>query len=642
MLAALVLSAWLQEPTTPRALGWEDFPVFVWRETYQGKPLPAELARPFGGVILMRDEGSVWARERGLAYLVWNVAGRAPLHLDADEAWKTRVERWIETHDEALLVREPCWNDPQTLAEMQATFVATMKRHAQFPGLGFVLGDEVSLTPNGDPFDLCRCGFCEAKWRAYAGQRNLPERAPLTDEVLAQLRADDFASLGAWLARRRFEQDRAVQLIQELARRAGRDRGWSDVNAEVGLLGCKGQTAFGGVALERVVNDLDLIECYALDSARELAATAPGLWRHGLDGSTGPDPGPRLRLDTLFLEQAEPAELAWSLYNAWLRGATGLVLWSDTTLARLSAEARSRLTDALATVRAATVSQGKNSHRLTFRPEPGRGGVAVVRDADSTALSFLRDALEDGATWPRRKASYQQEHGTLERKVVTWMRLLEDCGLEPAAIELGSVCADCSVHGLGVLVLPEVLVLGDHDILRLSTYVERGGWLVVDGTLGWVDRDGRPRADVRERIAGQHPERIVDAPALGDYLAERLDPAAVEELRRFVLDLGPVFRERLSSWAEVRPLFRGAAAHIPWLVRSSELEPATPGYTLLPNLESVPERRRALRDVPLDDIVAPEGYRLEWILPPDGKVLRAGDVARLRLRPAGSATPPKR
>src|SRR5262245_49812132 len=167
----------------PHARGWDEFPVFVWREKYAGKPLPEELAEPFGGVILMREEDSSWARERGLSYLVWNVAGRDALHLDADDAWNARVERWIQTHDEKLLVREPCLNDPGTVQKLFATLDATLAKHGENPGLGFVLGDEVSLTPNGDPFDLCRCGLCEAKWKEYAQKNELPERAPLTDEV---------------------------------------------------------------------------------------------------------------------------------------------------------------------------------------------------------------------------------------------------------------------------------------------------------------------------------------------------------------------------------------------------------------------------------------------------------------------------
>jgi hypothetical protein len=54
----------------------------------------------------------------------------------------------------------------KTIAELHATLETTLKKHGEHPGLGFVLGDEVSLTPNGDPFDLCRCGSARRSGRS--------------------------------------------------------------------------------------------------------------------------------------------------------------------------------------------------------------------------------------------------------------------------------------------------------------------------------------------------------------------------------------------------------------------------------------------------------------------------------------------
>src|SRR5262249_44173362 len=155
-----------------------------------------------------------------------------------------------------------------------------------------------------------------------------------------------------------------------------------------------------------------------------------------------------------------------------------------------------------------------------LRPQPSPEAVAVVHDADSSAASFLRDALLDGPTWPRRKASYQREHGTRERELETWLRLFEDCGFEPGSLSLAALDADCARRFV-VLVLPELLVLDEEDVLRLADYVESGGTLVIDGTLGWVDRAGRRRepGDVRARLARSHPERVLDAPkSAGGYL----------------------------------------------------------------------------------------------------------------------------
>jgi hypothetical protein len=633
LLAALLVA--LQDPApaavAPRALGWDDFPVFVWRETYAGRPLPEELAEPFGGVILMREEGSLWARRRRLAYLVWNVAGRDALHLDADEAWEKRVEDWIRTQDPKLLVREPCLNDPATVAKLHATLGATIAKHGEHPGLGFVLGDEVSLTPNGDPFDLCRCGLCEAKWQEYARKQGLPECAPLTDEVRLGLLEDDFSKVGPWLARRRFDQEQVLAVLQGLiAADTVSSPSCTLPGPYLGLLGCSGQTAFGGVALERVMGQLGLIECYPLGDARELVATFPGVWRHALDFSSGPDLQPH-SLTTLFLRDESASGLAWQVFDTWIRGGIGIVLWSDAELATLPDAARLRLSEAITTVREIEWHFPDNAEPHPLRFSTRSDTVAVVRDADSTALSFLRDARLDGPTWPRRKASYQRTHGRLERKVDAWLRLLEDCGFHPGSIPLASVGAGCE-RAFGLLVLPEVLVIGDDDVDRLAAYVDAGGTLVIDGTLAWVTREGLPHSsgEVRERLARSHPERVLEAPgSIADYCLVRLDRERAEAARRFVREL-PMFRHPFWEPHAGFPRLSGAAADVPWYTVVFQEYPDEIGLALLPNLATREERQRALRDLPLEGITAPDGFTLQWIHPPEGKTLRAGDAAVLR------------
>ena len=623
--AVLLALALVALQASPPARGWDDFPVFVWRERHAGKPLPEELSAPFGGVILMREEDSGWARERGLSYLVWNVAGRDALHLDADEAWNERVEKWIATRDEKLLVREPCLNDPATLARLHATLDATLARHGAHPGLGFVLGDEVSLTPNGDPFDLCRCERCESKWREHARAHGLPERAPLTDEVRQRLVEDDFSLLGPWLARRRFDQDQLVRLLEELAPRCGMSPSWTGPGPYLGLLGCSGQTAFGGVALERLTDRIGLVECYPVGDSRELVATHPWLERHSLEHSTGPVDQARA-LTTLFVREETAAGLAWQVFDAWIRGCAGMVLWNDADLEALPSASRARLSEAVAAVRGMEwhFPDDPSPTRLRMGRRPRT--VAIVRDADSTAASFLRDALLDGPTWPRRKAAYQRLHGRLERKVETWLRLLEDCGFRPGSLPLASVCARCTSQ-FDVLVLPELLVVDEDDVERLRAYVEAGGTLVIDGTLGWVDREGAAwNRAVRERLREKHPERVVDAPdGVLRYLVERLDVERRLAARRFVLELPAVQRWRRSI-GQGLPSFTGDAAELAWYVAQFDPSETRTGLALLPNCATAAERAK-LRDVDLRGIRAPEGSTIEWIHPRGGDVLRAGDAA---------------
>ncbi|MEQ1891423.1 MAG: hypothetical protein ABL998_02680 [Planctomycetota bacterium] len=627
--AALVLAAAPQEPAVARALGWEDFPVFVWRETHRGKPLPPELADPFGGVILMRDEDSAWARERGLAYMVWNVAGRELFHLDADEAWRARVERWIETKDDALLVRTPCLSDPATYDRAFQTLDATLAKHGEHPGLAFVLGDEVGRTPNGSPFDLCRCGRCEERWRAYAQALKLPDRAPLTDEVLAALRDDDFTLLGAWLARRRFDR---LEFEHALLRVRERALGFPDPgflapiavrkyssSASVrgrpllALLGLKGPTAFGGLGAPPGL--FAAVEFYSVGEGRETLAASTHLGVHLVPGGTGRSEETLASLTTVFVADETPDGAAWTLWEHWLRGGHGAVLWSDSELARRP-EHRARLAEAVSELRAL---EG------LFAGLEQNGG-AIVYDHDSVAASFLRDARDDGATWPRRSAGYQAEHGTRERKVETWLRLLEDCGELPAAVPLQSLREDCG-REYHVLVLPEILVLDPSDVDTLRAVVAAGGTLVIDGRIGWVDRKGKPWSeDVFARLAAGHPERVLRAPeSLARYLDNRLDAEAAAATRSFARGL---FASRPSSGEAVLPPLDPS---VPWLVNQSFVGSTPEGGTvpycvLMPNLSTREDRRR-LRDLPLPVLAPGEG---EWIHPKGGGTLRAGDAAMLR------------
>ncbi len=599
MLLALLLGALLvprlvapqspPQPAPPRARGWSDFPVFVWRETYAGKPPPAELVEPFGGVILMRDEDSAWARARGLSYLVWNVAGRDALHLDADEAWNARVEKWIETRDEGLLVREPCLNDPATIAGLHATLAATIAKHGEHPGLGFVLGDEVSLTPNGDPFDLCRCGHCEARWKAYAATRGLPERAPLTDEVRSALLEDDFSLLGPWLARRRFDQDRLHELLGSLAERA---RGTEE--RPLALLGLKGRTAFGGVDPFTAASYVDVLEGYPtgpMPAILEGLRESPPDLRRSLDW----------QLATLFLDGESPAGAAWLAWEHWVRGADSLVLWSDIGLER-TRETTVRLGTAVEKIREVARLFPWHAHA---RPAQ----ITLVVDDDSAAASWLRDALVDGPTWPRRRQGYQERNGTLERAIHTWLDTADELGLTAEAVPLARI----RWAGASLLVLPQILVVGAEDVARLEAYLAAGGTLVIDGLFAWVDRSGQPWSNsVLEGLRRRAPERV--------HVASGSDARGL--------------LAALRSDSKPRFTITGPAAERSWLVRSirAHVGPPLEGVVLLP-LAPTAVARAELSDLRLD---VRSVWNIEWLHPPAGELLPAGDAAVFLLRPPDS------
>jgi len=598
VLAALALLV-LQDPAVPQSLGWDDFPVFVWREEHTGKPLPPELAEPFGGVILMRGEDSAWARERGLAYMVWNVAGREPFHLDADEAWRARVERWIETKDEALLVREPCLSDPKTLERAFATLEATQAQHGAHPGMAFVLGDEVSLTPNGAPFDLCRCTLCLERWKEHAMSRGLDPAMPRTDDVLAALRAGRTDGLGAWLELRRFRQQSLLDLLTRLGEKitAG--------GAVTALLGMAGETAFGGVATERV--PFPVVETYPLPGLRELADQPR---RHEQQV-----PPWRRELATLFFEEESPAGATWLLFEHWLNGADGIVLWSDRTLARAPA-LRARLAEAVGTIRmlqAGEPARWTPHSRYSAEHRPGR--LALIVDPDSNALAFLHDALDDGKTWPRRFASYQQEHGSNERRLQAWLAALERAEAPTLVTTLDAWRHELESGAqlrLAILAGRRVVDAADLELLARAT---KRGLLVIDGPFAEVDRFGRKHTT--DPLA-----------ALRAALGERLvvcDTRASEGVFEQISD----WMTRLGFETPPSARFTGKAAEQAWITFHARPFPSSEDRWRIAALPSTrePAERRRLTDLPLT-AEPPPGWELRWIHPQgEPRVLRAGEAA---------------
>ncbi len=537
--------------------GWDDFPVFVWRQRYRGKELPAELVEPFGGTNVERDDPAAWVLDAGLDFYVGHGPGRNDLHLDADRpSWKERWDAWVETRDEELLLREPCLSDPETVERMERTLRASLAARDGNHGLGVSLGDEISLTPSGGiPWDGCRSPACRAAWGASRAM-------PLTDAVRLAWSRGEVDELGEWLALRRFHHNVVFGTLERLA---------ASVDGPVGVLGLAGRTPFGGLSVSRAARRFDFVECYPLGDARQLL--------HSVRESRAETRS----LLTVFLQDDTPAGVAWQAWEHWARGGDGLVVWSDAALEDKPEHAAS-LAEAVRNIRKLQRELGR------FEPHPR--GVAVVHDDDATSLSWLRDALLDGPTWPNRFPSHQEERGTREVAVRTWLRYFEDLGHYPGALPLAEVSAR-TVERFPVLVLAHVLALDDDDVENLGAFVDGGGLLLVEGELGTFDRNGRRReTEALEELRGRSAKRIVGA-ELDGYLKKRLrlraeDRAALVDAR---------VHAALGSAGDAVLRRRPAPSQVPWLVtRCTVADARGPVYAAVPNLTSPDERAAHLAD----------------------------------------------
>jgi len=577
--------------------GWEDFPVFVWRQRYQQEALPEALVEPFGGTNRFRSGREKWIGDAGLDSYVTNAVGRDTLHLDMNQEWSERIERWIDVRDEAVLVREPCLGDPAVRETLFDTLRATL---AALPAderglLGVSIGDEVSLTPNGNPLDLCRSEHCLSLWAEYAAARELPTAPPSTDYVRRELSGEDHSGLGAWLEHRRFHHGRMLELLRELVAEARRH-----TDLPLGLLGLSGITAFGGVPVREAGELFDFIEVYPLGHHRELAS------------ESGAD-----TLATVFLQEERKDAAAWVAWDHWMRGGDGLVVWSDAYLEDQPAHARAL---AKAVVRIRELEE-------RFSPaDPLRPEIAILNDDDCDLASWLRDAMVDGATWPRRLASYHREHGTRESHLRAWLRLLEDSGVQPRVI--GPEDA-----------FPKVLIVVDHLVVgkpiqhRLRDHLREGGVVIHQGEFGWITDAGTRRKDPTiKRWSRLFPNLLAPPDGLETYVERRWRPRGASRMRAYGAKLvkrsrheGPTTLERLA-----RMELQREAADIPWFTSLRPI-PALDGRPLedhflvcmLPGYADRRERTERMRPWTYR-LELPEGLRLvEWLGPgelPEGRV----------------------
>ena len=589
LLLALTALPIAQDP----APGNDRFPAIVWRLDHPDRPVERRFVEAFGGVNVEGTAEARWARGEGLEFYVGHAPGRNDLHLQRDFPWyEAQWTRYWEDRDPAPLVRQPCLSQEETYRRLRDRIFLTLAARDGEHGLGVSLGDEVGLTPYGAPFDLCGSRACREAFASFLAEserwnqlREEGRPLPFPDtETTCQAWLDGDAShVAAWLARREFHYEVMIGLLARLAA-VSRERSPA---TPVGLFGLGGRTAFGGVGPEAILPHLDFIESYPILDSRELLYTLR-------------EPGVR-SFATIFRQMDAPHSPTWQVWEHWLRGGDGVILWCDRDLSEDETYFET-LRDAVAAVRELRA-------RLPgWAPAP-RGG-ALIHHADSLALSWLRDALHDGATWPKRFASYHNEHGTREVALRACLRWLEDAGLLPGSLPLERVGAETVVR-FPFLVANELIVVEEEELRALRSYVEAGGTLLLHGGFAVYDRRGaRSRLGARESLEKLAPERVIGLelkPAY--YLAERSRSGSPYAQERIDLLRGILGSETLPEW---RPAQRKSQPR--WLLAQSPLSEGG-GFlcAAVPNLPDPPSRA-ALRALRIE-IEGVDPARITWIHP---------------------------
>jgi hypothetical protein len=411
---------------------------------------------------------------------------RAPLY---DEDYKG----YTATHDKRYLVRRPCFDDPAFWEKVPLRVQTQVRSFAPYHPLLYDLRDEASLGRFVNPMDYCFGPYTLRAFRRWL-QAQYPTLAALNQEW-----GTTFRSWGAVIPLTTYE----VKARERAALRAGQpenDAPWADHRAymdfsfartlarlrsdarkvdattPVGIEGAQMPSAWGGCDLWRLSQAVDWLEPYDVANSRVILRSFLRPAAPVFSTVFGSDL-PRIR-----------RRLWWLL----LQGDHGCIIWDDEqsrcvekTKAGLPLTARGRgLAPLFAELKAV-------APRL-FPLERRDDRIAIHYSAASIRAHWMFDSREDGDTWPRRLSSYEATHSRLARVRDSFLRVIEDLGLQPSfvasePIENGRLMAD----GYRVLLLPQSVAMSAKECRQVEAFARAGGTVIADNMTATMDEHCR-------------------------------------------------------------------------------------------------------------------------------------------------------
>ncbi|MEO6593569.1 MAG: hypothetical protein ABIP94_02315, partial [Planctomycetota bacterium] len=165
-------------------------------------------------------------------------------------------------------------------------------------------------------------------------------------------------------------------------------------------------------------------------------------------------------------------------------GLAGVVVWNDGTVAAA---------DGKPTPFGGAVQQGVQRLLPVLDACAGAvveaGPVWVLESQASVRVWWMLDSAADGMTWVRRLSSYESTHSTSQAARLGWIRLLQDLGLQPHFVAEATLPERLLQQRPRCLVLPAAIALADRTVQAITAYVQAGGIVMGDHTVGLYDGD---------------------------------------------------------------------------------------------------------------------------------------------------------
>jgi hypothetical protein len=486
LLAALSLFFAFTTPALPAA--WPDYQIIEWQPG-----TPAELATlkrigvTAGMVFSPKDAGPL--KQAGLRYYVENIA----------TDFYSAYHRWSPTQrigarfaalqkryaadpaDLSVFNRDPSLSDPLWLHRIEDRLIRVVHAAAPDHPLYYNLGDETGIAELTAPWDFDLSPVALAAFHGWLRTQY---------HSLAALNSEWGTSYTSWNeAIPELTQQAINQTSNNYARwsdfkawmdtafadslRAGTDAVHkADPSALAAIEG--GQVpGWGGYDYLRLAHVVDVMELYPADeNLAILRSQNPAI----------------ITLTTSFRADPQRLHMIW---QAWLEGCRGLVLWNGNH--RIVAPDGTLRPDGQAYAPVFAALRGPLGQAV-LNATPIHDKVAVLYSPASFRIHWLLEQKPDPTAWITRSLS-EDDHGNAQREALAAAgNTLAHLGLSPTYIGPAQL-AHGDLHGARVLILPGTIALSNADIRAIRVFAAAGGHVLTDAEPGLFDQHGRRRAE---------------------------------------------------------------------------------------------------------------------------------------------------
>jgi len=434
------------------------------------------------------DDSRLWPG-LGFGFYVDNMIAELGFHSARAALYQSDWQGYTTTRDKRFLARNPSFEDPAFWEQARQKVQSIVSRHKADKPLLYNLRDEPSLGSFTSPMDYSFSPSTLGAFRQWL-QTQYATLADLNREWETSFaRWDDVTPLTTFEIKDRERLELARNLRENYApwadHRAFMDISFTgaidrlrslvhqlDPDTPVGIAGSQMASAWGGYDLWRLSRAVDWLEPYDIAGSRKILA------------SFLPPGAPVLA--TVF--GSDIARIRRQLWRLALCQDRGLIVWDDAASRCIRKDLPAMPLTPRGMDLAPLFAELKAVAPKLFALRPERDRIAVHYSQASIRAHWMLDSREDGGTWYRRLASYEQIHSRLARVRDSFARILEDLGLDYDFVSYEQVENDVLIQqGYKVLILPQSIAMSARECRRIEAFVRAGGAVIADNMTAAMD-----------------------------------------------------------------------------------------------------------------------------------------------------------